>query len=189
MLQQCLQAACSDTVRMSTTRKVEVFKDTPLPDTPLIFSIQTLPLHTNTPSPCFHIPSPTLPLHPLPLNLCTTFYCISLFHLPFPPPLPSPTTSLSSSSFWLFSVVTFSTTFSSSSSWEVAQNLFKCCKSKSIYHNHLSLTVRISYAMLKDTLTHTNTQTAGEKKEDTASLAYSNALKKTGALCSERQDF
>lgn len=150
VLQQCLQAACSNTLRMSTRRKVEVFKDTPLPDTPLIFSIQTLPspLHTNTRSSS-PIPTST------PLSAFISLHClispssISLFYASLPPTL------LSSSSFWLFFVITSSTTFSSSSSWEVAQNPFKCCKSKSIYHNHLSLTVHISYAILKDTLTHT----------------------------------
>lgn len=151
---QCLRAACSDPVRMSTRRKVEVFNDTPLPDTPLIFSIQTLPfLYIQKPHITHPLPYPHLHscLH---ISALLYIFISPFFFKHFPPP-----DSLCTSSFWLF-VVTFSITFSSSSSWEVAQNPFKCCKSKSIYHNHLSLTVHIPYAILKYTLTHTNTQTA-----------------------------
>lgn len=139
------------------------------------------PLHTTTPS-TLHLAYPhshsTLPLH-----LCTTVYLPlpSPFFLSFPPP-----TLLSSSSVWLFFVTTFSTTFSSSSSWEVAQNPFKCCKSKSIYHNHLSLTVRISYAIVKDAHTHTQTQTAERKKTQLLSCVLTTYYKDK-CMCSERK--
>lgn len=125
-----------NTVRLSSRRKVEVFKETPLPDTPLIFSIRTLPLlHIRIPPPP---PLSPLPIHSLSLNLCTTLYLPlpALFFFFFKASLPQP--YFLPLPFRLFFDVTFSPTYSSSSSWEVAQNQFKCCKSKSIYHNHLS---------------------------------------------------
>lgn len=152
------------TVCMSPGRKVEVFKDTPLLDTSLIFSIRTLPLlHMWIPPPP---PLSPLPIHSPPWNHCTTLY------LPLPalvlkrpsPSRPSP----SRTSFWLFFDVTFSTTYSSSFSWEVAQNHFKCCKSKSIYHNHLPYRTR--QALQRDTVAHSNTQTAKNKKRLSCTL-------------------
>lgn len=74
---------------MSTRRKVEVFKESPLPDTPLIFSIQALPLsYIRISLPPTPLLSP-LPLHSLPLHVCSTLYPPSFFKLPPPHPLPS----------------------------------------------------------------------------------------------------
>lgn len=108
-LQPCLQAAVLST---QTEIKVEVFKDTLLPDTPLIFFVHTPPLlHTHT----------RLPLHFLPLllpypNFTHLYHLISLSSVSvFVPPPSSPPAF---PPFFLHRWLHF---LSLTSSWEVAQ--------------------------------------------------------------------
>lgn len=106
-LQPCLQAAVLST---QTEIKVEVFKDTLLPDTPLIFFVHTPPLlhtHTHTRLPLHFLPH----LLPYP-NFTHLYHLISLSSVsvfvpppPLPPSLPSflppPLVTLSLSHFLL----------------------------------------------------------------------------------------
>lgn len=106
-----------------TRGKVELFKPTPLPDTPLILSERTLP--TAAYGFPLRLHRPALPIHQPPLNLTLSYISLflpgfSFFLLYLKGPSPQSYSSTASLLIFVgfFSVTSF--TAYSSTSWEVA---------------------------------------------------------------------